>query len=156
MAPSVFQKTNIKGYFSHSQTSKCLMRFFGSGTGPWAQISWVGTIFNVKNDELKIFSIFENFGKPKSKPCPEQGSSGYRRPGSLKPSFLYLKSPRSPCYPSWLGRKFLGYKAGVFGRRQGILQSRTARTSTSSGGLVLTVRVLTMSIKIIFYCSKLT
>ena len=67
MAPSVFQKTNFKGYFSHSQTSKCLMRFFGSGTGPWAQISWVGTIFDAKHDDWKIFTIFEKFGKSRNK-----------------------------------------------------------------------------------------
>ena len=67
MAPSVFQKTNFKGYFSHSQTSKCLMRFFGSGTGPWAQISWEGTIFDAKHDDRKIFPIFENFGKSRNK-----------------------------------------------------------------------------------------
>ena len=67
MAPNVFQKTNFKGYFSQSQTSKCLMRFFGSGTGPWAQISWEGTIFDVEHDHLKIFPIFENFGKSRNK-----------------------------------------------------------------------------------------
>ena len=67
MAPSVFQKTNFQGYFSQSQTSKCLMRFFGSGTGPWAQISWEGTIFDVEHDDLKIFPIFENFGKSRNK-----------------------------------------------------------------------------------------
>ena len=67
MAQSVFQKTNFQGYFSQSQTSKCLMRFFGSGTGPWAQISWEGTIFDVEHDDLKIFPIFENFGKSRNK-----------------------------------------------------------------------------------------
>ena len=67
MAPSVFQKTNFQGYFSQSQTSKCLMRFFGSGTGPWAQISWEGTIFDAKHDDSKIFPIFENFGKSRNK-----------------------------------------------------------------------------------------
>ena len=67
MAPSVFQKTNFKGYFSQSQTSKCLMRFFGSETGPWAQISWEGTIFHVEHDDRKIFPIFENFGKYRNK-----------------------------------------------------------------------------------------
>ena len=67
MVPSVFQKTNFKGYFSHSQTSKCQMRFFGSGTDPWAQISLKGTIFDVEHDDLKIFPIFENFGKSRNK-----------------------------------------------------------------------------------------
>ena len=67
MAPSVFQKTNFKGYFSHSQTSKCLMRFFGSGMGPWAQISWEGTILDVEHDDLKMLPIFENFGKSRNK-----------------------------------------------------------------------------------------
>ena len=62
-----FQKTNFKGYFSQSQTSKCLMRFFGSGTGPWAQISWEGTIFDAKHDDWQFFPIFENFGKSRNK-----------------------------------------------------------------------------------------
>ena len=62
MAPSVFQKTNFQEYFSQSQTSKCLTRFFGSGTGPWAQILQAGTILDVEYDDLKIFPIFENFG----------------------------------------------------------------------------------------------
>ena len=43
------------------------MRFFGSETGPWAQILWEGTIFDVKHDDLKIFPIFENFGKSRNK-----------------------------------------------------------------------------------------
>ena len=67
MAPSVFQKTNFKGHFSQSQTSKCLMRFFGSGTDPRAQISWAGTIFDAEYDDRKVFSIFENFGKSRNK-----------------------------------------------------------------------------------------
>ena len=67
MAPSVFQKNYFKVYLSQSQTSKCLMRFFGSGTDPWAQISWAGTIFDAEYDDRKIFSIFENFGKSRNK-----------------------------------------------------------------------------------------
>jgi len=67
MAPSVFQKTNFKGYFSLSQTSKCLMRFFSSGMGPWAPISREGTFFNAEHDEVNIFPIFENFGKSRNK-----------------------------------------------------------------------------------------
>ena len=67
MVPSVFQKTNFKGYFSQSQTSQCLMRFLGSGKAPWAQILWEGTIFDAKHDDLKIFPIFENFGKSRNK-----------------------------------------------------------------------------------------
>ena len=67
MAQSVFQKTNFKGYFSQSQTTKCLMRFFGSGTYPWAQISWVDTIFNAEHDDVKIFPEFKNFGKSRNK-----------------------------------------------------------------------------------------
>ena len=67
MIPSVFQKTNFKGYFSQSQTSKCLMRFFGSGPGPWTQTSCEGTIFYAEHDDLKIFRIFENFGKSRNK-----------------------------------------------------------------------------------------
>ena len=67
MAPSVYQKTNFQGYFSQSQTSKCLMRFFGPGTGQWAQISWESTVFGAEHDERKNFSIFENFGKFRNK-----------------------------------------------------------------------------------------
>ena len=63
MVPAVFQKINFQEYLSQSQTSKCLMRFFGSGTHPWAQISWAGTIFDAEYDDRKIFSIIENFGK---------------------------------------------------------------------------------------------
>ena len=67
MVPAVFEKNNFKGYFSQSQTWNCLMRFFGSGTGPWTQISWEGTIFDAKHDDRKIFPIFENFGKSRNK-----------------------------------------------------------------------------------------
>ena len=67
MVPSVFQKNNFKGYFSQSQTSKCLIRFFGSGKGSWAQISWEGTIFDAEHDDRKICPIFENFGKSRNK-----------------------------------------------------------------------------------------
>ena len=63
MVPAVFEKNNFKGYFSQSQTWNFLMRFFGSGTGPWAQILWEGTIFDAKHDDRKIFPIFDNFGK---------------------------------------------------------------------------------------------
>jgi len=67
MVPNVFQKNNFKGYLSQSQTSKCLMRFFGSGTGPWAKISWKGTVFDAEHDDRKIFPIFGNFGKSRNK-----------------------------------------------------------------------------------------
>ena len=40
---------------------------FGSGTDPWAQISWEHTIFDAEHDNLKIFPIFENFGKSRNK-----------------------------------------------------------------------------------------
>ena len=62
-----FKKTNFIGYFSQSQILNCLMHFFGSGMGPWAQILWEGTIFDAKHDDLKIFPIFENFGKSRNK-----------------------------------------------------------------------------------------
>ena len=42
------------------------MRFFGSGTSPWTQISYEGTIFDAEQDDLKIFRIFENFGKSRN------------------------------------------------------------------------------------------
>ena len=67
MVTNVFQKNNFKGNSSQSQTSKCLMRFFGSGTGPWAQISRESTVFGAEHDERKIFPIFENFGKSRNK-----------------------------------------------------------------------------------------
>ena len=34
---------------------------FGSGTGPWAQISWEGTIFDAKHDNRKNFPILDKF-----------------------------------------------------------------------------------------------
>ena len=67
MVPAVFEKNNFKGYLSQSQTWKCLMRFYGSGTGPWARISWEGTIFDTEHDYRKIFPIFKNFGKSRNK-----------------------------------------------------------------------------------------
>ena len=42
------------------------MRFFGSGTSPWIQISYEGIIFDAEHDDLKIFWIFENFGKSRN------------------------------------------------------------------------------------------
>ena len=42
------------------------MRFFGSGISPWTQISYEGTIFDAEYDDLKIFRIFENFGKSRN------------------------------------------------------------------------------------------
>ena len=67
LTPSVFQKTNFQGYFSQSQTLKCLMRFFRSGTGPWTQTSCEGTIFDAEHDYLKICSLLEDFGKSRNK-----------------------------------------------------------------------------------------
>jgi len=46
MVPLVFENFDFKGYLSQSIFSKCLMRFFGSGTSPWTQISYEGTIFD--------------------------------------------------------------------------------------------------------------
>ena len=42
------------------------MRFFGSGMGPWAKISFEGTIFEAEHDDRKIFRIFEHFGKSRN------------------------------------------------------------------------------------------
>jgi len=42
------------------------MRFFDSGISPWTQISYEGTIFDAEHDDLKIFRIFENFGKSRN------------------------------------------------------------------------------------------
>ena len=42
------------------------MRFFGSGTSQWTQISYEGTIFDAEHDDLKIFQIFKNFGKSRN------------------------------------------------------------------------------------------
>jgi len=67
MAPSVFQKTNFKGYLSQSQILNCLIRFLGSGMGPWAQILWEGFIFDAEHDDGKNFPIFEHFGKSRNK-----------------------------------------------------------------------------------------
>ena len=64
-----------------------------------------------------------------------QGSSGRRHPRRSDRGPLSL-GPRS----SWLVSKLLGYKAGIPGRKQGIWESRTvrtARTSTSCGGMVV-------------------
>ena len=66
MVPLVFENFDFKGYLSHSIFWKCLMRFFGSGTSPWTQISYEGTIFDAEHDDLKIFRIFENFGKSRN------------------------------------------------------------------------------------------
>ena len=66
MVPIVFEDFDFKGYFAHSIFWKCLMRFFGSGTSPWTQISYEGTIFDAGHDDLKIFRIFENFGKSRN------------------------------------------------------------------------------------------
>ena len=57
MAPSVFQKTYFKGYFSQSQNLNCPIRFLGSGTGPWTQTSWEGTISDAEHDDQKIFWV---------------------------------------------------------------------------------------------------
>ena len=43
------------------------MRFCGSGTGPWAQISWEGTFFGAEHDDRKFFPLFANFGKSRNK-----------------------------------------------------------------------------------------
>ena len=43
------------------------IRFFGSGTGPCAPISWEGTILNAEHDDVKFFPIFENFRKSRNK-----------------------------------------------------------------------------------------
>ena len=62
MVPAVFEKNNFKEYLSQSQTSNCLIRFYGSGTGPWARISWKGTIFDAEHDYQKLSPTFKNFG----------------------------------------------------------------------------------------------
>ena len=67
MAPSVFQKTNFKWYFSQSQNLNCPMRFFGSGMGPWTQISWEVTIVDAEHDGRNNIPIFEHFGKSRNK-----------------------------------------------------------------------------------------
>ena len=61
-----FNKNHFKGYLSHSQVQKCLMQFLGSRTWPWAGISFKGIILDSKNDDPKIASIFENFGKSRN------------------------------------------------------------------------------------------
>ena len=66
MVPLVFENFDFKGYLSHSIFWKCLMRFFGSGTSPWTQISYEGTIFDAGHDDPKTFQIFENFGKSRN------------------------------------------------------------------------------------------
>ena len=54
-----FENFDFKGYLSHSIFWKCLMRF--SGTSPWSQISYEGTIFDAEHDR-----IFENFGESRN------------------------------------------------------------------------------------------
>jgi len=62
-----FRKNDFKRYFSQSQILNCLMRFFCSGMGPWAQISCEGTIFDAEHDDRTKFPIFEHFGKSRNK-----------------------------------------------------------------------------------------
>ena len=67
---------------------------------------------------FKRVSTVLSLGSPRSRPWIRHG----------RPSFRPL--------PSWLVNNFLGYKAGLSGRKRGIWKSRTTRTSTSCEGLI--------------------
>ena len=69
MVPTEFEINNFEGYLSHSQVSKCSMRFLGSRKSPWTQISREVITSDAKHDDLKIFRIFESFGKSRNNFC---------------------------------------------------------------------------------------
>ena len=91
MVPVFFLKNNFEGYLSQSQTWECLMRFYGSRTSSWTQISWEGTIFEAEHGDRRNFPIFELFGKSRNNLWDPPFQIRLR----VKSSYLNSKRPSS-------------------------------------------------------------